>query len=187
MEKRKERIDAYFGLLRRLIWLRKQYCLCLPCIQLANFHQLGKKWDKRLSCYKSMEQLGLEGTSESHLIQPPAQAGLLRTSCVGPWSHGFVIPPRRETPHHLSWPFINLCHSSVTLTVKKFLWCSRGAFCVWPCAHWLRFHHWASCSPQAALLVAEIFQRLLRVILQRRQPAPLCSDRKFYWCGLEYF
>lgn len=104
-KKRKERIDAYFGLLRRLIWLRKQYCLCLPCIQLANFHQLGKKWDKRLSCYKSMEQLGLEGTSESHLIQPPAQAGLLRTSYIGPWSHGFVIPPRRETPitfHDLS-------------------------------------------------------------------------------------
>lgn len=44
---------------------------------------------------------------------------------------------------------------------------------------WRQEWHLLSCSPQAPLPAAMIFQRLLRVILQWHQAAPLCSDRKF--------
>lgn len=99
-------------------------------------HHTGLKQSPH-SPLENHRKLRLEGTFESHLVQPPAQAGTPRTGWPGPYPGTFWIPPRRE----MAPPPWETCASAQSRTQH------RSAFCVQReppvCAHCLLPWHWA--------------------------------------------
>lgn len=59
---------------------------------------LGRKQEETVGFQRITEWLRWKGTSQYHLIRPPAQAGLARAGCPALCPLGFRISPWMEAP-----------------------------------------------------------------------------------------